>query len=639
MNWIKNLSIKLKLGLGFGIIICSMMIFSVYTYIQMGSSISMQKTAVNSLSTSEFLSEKIVDHLHWVNSLGESVYNEEEITVQLDPTKCSFGKWYSTFTTESEKIKVAHAELDEPHKELHNHAKKLKTMKSSSSKDGQEQYYRENVLQSVKTIEGSINHLATLVKEEAQGQLSNSENFMSSTANLTLIIAAVVLFVGIFITILLNGQIAKPVLALSKSANEFANGNNNVQIEHTSKDEVGILAEAFRSMILKIKASMEDIQRKSEEAEQAATEAKEMRDKSIENEKYLERSTKMLLGEMNKFSEGDLTVKVKAEKENDDIGKLFRGFNNSVGNISRMINQVMEAVQATASASNQISASTEEMAAGAQEQSSQTTEIASAVEEMTATIIETTSNASNAANTSKEAGTRAQEGAAKVEQTKKGMNDIVTSAKGTAAIIGSLANKTDQIGEIAQVIDDIADQTNLLALNAAIEAARAGEQGRGFAVVADEVRKLAERTTKATKEIAETIKDIQREAKEADESMQVAGKVVEKGQLLTEEVAHSLGEILEGSQNVVDIISQVASASEQQSVAAEQISRNVESISSVANESASGIQQIARASEDLNRLTENLEQLVSRFKITSSIDGESNIGNLSIRSNGKLINE
>ncbi|MCU7514674.1 MAG: hypothetical protein HF300_19100, partial [Ignavibacteria bacterium] len=182
-------------------------------------------------------------------------------------------------------------------------------------------------------------------------------------------------------------------------------------------------------------------------------------------------------------------------------------------------------------------------------------------------------------------------------------------------IVASLSKRTEQIGEITQVIDDIADQTNLLALNAAIEAARAGEQGRGFAVVADEVRKLAERTTKATKEIADTIMSIQLEAREADSSMNDAKQAVEEGMKLTEEVSEVLGEILGGARKTTDVVLQVAAASEEQSSAAEQISKNIEGISSVTQQSAAGTEQIARAAEDLNRLTVNLQGLVSRFKL------------------------
>jgi methyl-accepting chemotaxis protein len=196
------------------------------------------------------------------------------------------------------------------------------------------------------------------------------------------------------------------------------------------------------------------------------------------------------------------------------------------------------------------------------------------------------------------------------------MNRIASVVNQSAQTVRALGKSSDQIGEIIGVIDDIADQTNLLALNAAIEAARAGEQGRGFAVVADEVRKLAERTTKATKEIAGMIKQIQSETIGAVSAMEEGTKEVENGKMLADKAGISLREIVDVSQKVTDMVAQIAAASEQQSSASEQISKNVEAISSVTGQTASGTQQIARAAEDLNRLTENLQQLVGRFKLT-----------------------
>ena len=353
------------------------------------------------------------------------------------------------------------------------------------------------------------------------------------------------------------------------------------------------------------------------------------------NEIYLERNTAMLLEAMDKFSKGDLTVNVNAEKTDDDIGKLIAGFNIAITKIRNMITQVNEAVQATSSASTQISSSAEEMAAGAQEQSSQTAEVSAAMEEMSRTIVETANNATNSAEVSQTATKKANEGNEKLEASKKGMEEIVSATGTVGNSISSLANKTDQIGEIAQVIDDIADQTNLLALNAAIEAARAGEQGRGFAVVADEVRKLAERTTKATKEIAETIKEIQTEAKEANSSMEAAGVAVNKGLDLNDDVGDVLNEIIESVEDVAQQITQVAAASEEQSATAEQVSTNIEAINNVANESAQGVQQIAQASEDLNRLTENLSELVMQFRLDNG-NGR-NLSSYSVNQNAGFI--
>jgi methyl-accepting chemotaxis protein len=258
------------------------------------------------------------------------------------------------------------------------------------------------------------------------------------------------------------------------------------------------------------------------------------------------------------------------------------------------------------------------MAAGAQEQTSQAGEVASAVEEMTKTIMENSKNAVVTSDTAKQSKAAAEQGGKVVEETVRGMKNIAAVVKKSAVNVQELGKSSDQIGEIIGVIDDIADQTNLLALNAAIEAARAGEQGRGFAVVADEVRKLAERTTKATKEIASMIKKIQVDTEYAVGAMEEGTKEVDAGIQLADKASTSLNEIVGISQKVTDMVSQIAAASEQQSSASEQISKNVEAISAVTGQTATGTTQIARAAEDLNRLTETLSKLVGRFKISDS---------------------
>ncbi len=314
------------------------------------------------------------------------------------------------------------------------------------------------------------------------------------------------------------------------------------------------------------------------------------------------------------MAKGDLTVKVELDN-NSYLHELAVDLETSIRELRNTLEHVQESVAATASASNQISSSTEEMAAGAQEQSAQTSEVASAVEEMTKTILETSRNSARAAAAAKNSGEIAKVGGKVVEETIQGMNRVADVVKRSAETVQALGKSSDQIGEIVQVIDDIADQTNLLALNAAIEAARAGEQGRGFAVVADEVRKLAERTTKATKEIAEMIRQIQKDTVNAVQSMEEGTEEVEKGKAMADKAGKSLSEIITGAEEVVDMVTMVAAASEEQSSAAEQISKNIESISNVTNESAAGIQQIARASEDLNKLTFNLQEMIAKFKI------------------------
>ncbi|MGE5457063.1 MAG: methyl-accepting chemotaxis protein, partial [Methanococcaceae archaeon] len=363
---------------------------------------------------------------------------------------------------------------------------------------------------------------------------------------------------------------------------------------------------------------------------ECVTPIKEMKDM----QDYLNRCTLTMMDAMEKFADGDLTVKVTPEKKDDNLAKLFLSFNSAVNEIGDIIKEVNDAIEATASASAQISASAEEMAAGAHEQSSQTFEVASAIEQMTKTIIETTLNTGKTSDSAKNAGSMALEGGRIVDETIQGMNKVADVVRKSAETVQSLGRSTDQIGNITQVIDDIADQTNLLALNAAIEAARAGEQGRGFAVVADEVRKLAERTTNATKEIASMIKQIQKETEGAVLSMEKGTAEVEKGMHLADKAGESLRNIIKSSQEVENMSMQVAAASEEQSTTAEQISRNIDGINNVSQESAAGVQQIAKAAEDLNRLTHNLQKMVSRFRTEYKHQNEKS--QLSERPNGTI---
>jgi methyl-accepting chemotaxis protein len=301
----------------------------------------------------------------------------------------------------------------------------------------------------------------------------------------------------------------------------------------------------------------------------------------------------------------------------DEIGDLLRAFDKFVSTIRSSLLEVRDVSTAVASASSEISCSTEQMASGANEQTTQTGEVASAVEEMTKTIIENSRNANETVVVARDARKAAQEGGDVVRSTIAAMKEIEHVVKNSATTIHKLGKSSSQIGEIISVIDDIADQTNLLALNAAIEAARAGEQGRGFAVVADEVRKLAERTTKATKEIADMITRIQHETNGAVQSMEAGTKKVDDGIQLADEAGKSLNDLVAISQRVTDMVTQIAAASEQQSSASEQISRNVEAINAVTSVSAAGTQQIARAAEDLNHLTEQLQTSVGRFKLAN----------------------
>lgn len=313
-------------------------------------------------------------------------------------------------------------------------------------------------------------------------------------------------------------------------------------------------------------------------------------------------------------SQGDLTGRVPV-KGGDELAQIARGFNQFLDDLNGVLSKTAQIAQSVAAASEQLSANGNQVAQASQEQSSQSSATASAVEEMAASAKEMASNAREMSTQAKELSQVARHGGEIVGNSIKGMEAVAQTMESCASRIQVLGQRSQEIGEIIRVIEDIADQTNLLALNAAIEAARAGEQGRGFAVVADEVRKLAERTGKATKEIAAVIENVQNGTRQAVSSMESGTGQVQEGMTLVHEAGKRLEEIVRGVNQVTEMVGHIAVSIDQQKVVTEQMATGVQTVASLSHQNEANVAQVAAATDELSRMASQLQEYLSSFTL------------------------
>ncbi len=418
--------------------------------------------------------------------------------------------------------------------------------------------------------------------------VSNGFSYGLNTVFLTLLIS---LPLNIAIILLTTRGMSRQLQSLSNLIRELDQGDFDARAEVISEDELGRLAQSFNQTLDKTSNLMQ---------------SRDERDR-------IQRSIMKLLEEVSDVATGDL--RREAVVSEDVTGAIADSFNFMITELRRIIGKVQDVTIQVTSAAGETRQTTEHLVQGAEEQSEQIVKTAQALDVMSVSIQKVSENAVLSASVAEQSLSNAQQGNEAVQNTIKGMSRIREQVQETSKRIKRLGESSQEISEIVQLIDDIADRTSVLALNASIQAAMAGDAGQGFAVVAEEIERLAERSSEATGKISNLVKAIQMGTNDAISAMEESTREVVEGSKLALSAGQALNEIENVSRKLSDLINSISTASKEQTHSSQALSQAMAGISAITQQTAAGIKQSSVTVNSLAELADELRSSVASFKL------------------------
>lgn len=403
------------------------------------------------------------------------------------------------------------------------------------------------------------------------------------------LVIALIFVIGLFVA----SRLSRNARAVTSAAGELAGGNASARAEVRSRDELGELAGSFNEMADRLAAASEQERRIREALEAAVAEFSDF---------------------ASRVAQGDLTVRVSSNG-NESLQSLSTNLNTMVEGLAELSGQVREGVQGITSATSEILASVSQHTASATEQSAAINQTSTTVDEVRAAAEQSAQRAREVAEQAHGSAEASNRGKQAVEDIVGAMGEIRDRVQTIARDILTLSEQSQQIGEITTTVNDLADQSNILALNASIEAAKAGEQGKGFSVVAAEVRTLAEQSKQATEQVRSILRDIEKANSAAVLATEQGTQVVERGLELSARAGEVIQSLSDTIRQATQAAQQIAASAQEQNVGMDQISQAMRDVSEGTTQFVAGAQQSQQASEELNELSGRLRNLTERYRL------------------------